>query len=85
MNLSKMFVKNLNVLLSKSINHNNMTSFKELTVKELQSINGGGWSLLARAAAWVIGACATAITGYYAIEAVQGIEDGLDMECCECP
>jgi lactobin A/cerein 7B family class IIb bacteriocin len=80
MNLSKMFVKNLNVLLSKSINHNNMTSFKELTVEELQSISGGGWSLLLRLAKVVGGA----ILAYYTVETIQGVEEGIAMECCDC-
>ncbi|MCE7054421.1 class IIb bacteriocin, lactobin A/cerein 7B family [Algoriphagus sp. AGSA1] len=61
-----------------------MERFKELSNEELRNINGGAWPLIAKAVVWVVGACAAGVAGYYAVEAVQGIEDGLDGECCDC-
>ncbi len=61
-----------------------MGRFKELSNEEFQNVNGGAWSLIVKAVVWVVGACATAVVGYYAVEAVQGIEDGLSGECCDC-
>lgn len=55
----------------------------ELSNDEIKNINGGAWPLIVKVGAWVVGACATAVLGYYTTEAVKGIEDGLSGECCE--
>jgi lactobin A/cerein 7B family class IIb bacteriocin len=61
-----------------------MKNFKELSAEELQKISGGAWPLIVKVGAWIVGACATAVAGYYAVEAVEGIEDGLSDDCCDC-
>lgn len=59
-------------------------NFIELRNDELKNINGGAWILLAKVAVWLVVTAVTAIVGYYAIDAVQGIEDGLGDGECTC-
>lgn len=53
---------------------------KELSSNELQKINGKAWPILVKVAVWAAGI----VVGYYTVEAIQGIEDGLSGECCDC-
>lgn len=61
-----------------------MEKFKELSSVELTTISGGAWPLFFKIGAWIVGTIATAITGYFAVEAVEGIQDGFNDECCDC-
>ena len=56
----------------------------ELNNDELKNINGGAWPLIGKVVAWLVGVCAAGVATYYATQAVQGIEDGLSGDCCEC-
>jgi lactobin A/cerein 7B family class IIb bacteriocin len=60
-----------------------MENFKELSYKELQSINGGWVGIAIKIGKFLVTAAAAGVAAYYAAEAVQGIEDGLNGECCE--
>lgn len=61
-----------------------MANFKELSDKELRSINGGILPILVTAAKWIAGVAAGAVVVYVATEAAKGIDEGLGNDCCEC-
>lgn len=61
-----------------------MEKFKEISVEELQTINGGWWPIVIKGAKIVGGLIVGAIAAYTIDEAVEGIADGLTDDCCEC-